>query len=114
MQQVPPSVGTTAVITAWYKTRTVVSGLWLAGLAVLYFVIVYPVAISEVPLAGYRFSFNVIDAIYAVNLAILATEWLYKLARPPMSSVGMEPVSRSNALGMASDSGSWFALAART
>jgi len=78
-----------------------VSGLWLAGLAVLYFVIVYPVAISEVPLAGYRFSFNVIDAIYAVNLAILATEWLYKLARPPMSSIGTEPVSRSNALGMA-------------
>jgi hypothetical protein len=102
VQQGPPSVATTAAITstAWYKTRTVVSGLWLAGLAGLYFVIIYPVAIAEVPYAGYRFTFNVIDAIYAINLAILATEWLYKLARPPMSSIGTEPISRSNALGM--------------
>jgi len=94
-----PSVATT-MMTAWYKTRTVVSGLWLAGLAGLYFVIVYPVAIQEVPYANYRFDFNIIDAIYAINLGILATEYIYKLVRPPASMAGTGSIGRSNGVGM--------------
>jgi len=87
-----------------------VSGLWLAALAGLYFVLVYPVAIAEVPVADYRFDFNIIAAIYAIDLGILTVEYFYKLLRPPTTLTTPAPVTKSNALGMALRTGFMLAI----
>ena len=101
MDQIRASVGSSSTaLIRWYKTRTVISGLWLASLAGLYFVLVYPVAIAEVPLADYRFDFNIIAAIYAVDLGILAVEYFYKVIRPPTTYYSPGTIGKSNALGM--------------
>lgn len=84
----------------WYKTRTVISGLWLAGLAGLYFVLVYPVAIAEVPPSDYRFTFFIIALIYAIDLGILALEWAYKVVRKPTARPAQEKVGRQGVLAM--------------
>ena len=69
-------------------------------MAVLYFVLVYPVAIAEVPPADYRFTFFFIAAIYAVDLGILSLEWLYKVVRPPRAVPPAVAMTKLNALGM--------------
>ena len=84
----------------WYASRTIVSGLWLAALAGLYFVLVYPVAIAEVPPSGYRVSFFFIAAIYAIDLGVLSVEWLYKVVRPPRAAAATGPLGRLGVLGM--------------
>ena len=91
---------TTPMMTQWYTVRTVVSGLWLASLAGMYFVLVYPVAIAEVPPSDYRFTFFWIALIYAADLGILSVDWLYKVIRPPRAAAPGGPVTRSNLLGM--------------
>ena len=88
------------VVMKWYATRTVVSGLWLAALAVLYFVLVYPVAIAEVPPSDYRFTFFIIAVIYAIDLGILSLEWLYKVVRPPKAVPVAAAMGRLGMLGM--------------
>jgi len=101
VQQIPASVATpSTAFVPLYKTRTVISGLWLAALAGLYFVLVYPVAIAEVPAADYRFDFNIIAAIYAVDLGILTVEYFYKLVRPQTSYYSPGRIGRSNAFGI--------------
>ena len=88
------------VMTQWYVIRTIVSGLWLAALAGMYFVLVYPVAIAEVPPADYRFTFFWIALIYAADLGILSIDWLYKTIRPPKPAASAGPMTRLNFLGM--------------
>ena len=70
------------------------------ALAVLYFPLVYPIAIAEVPPADYRWSFFIIAVIYAIDLGILSLEWLYKLIRPPRAIPSGGPVGRLGSLGM--------------
>ena len=98
--QSPPGQTLQPVMMKWYTTRTVISGVWLGALAVLYFVLVYPVAIAEVPPSDYRFTFFFIAAIYAVDLGILSLEWLYKVVRPPRSIPPAAATGKLNALGM--------------
>ena len=98
--QSPPGQTLQPVMLKWYTTRTVISGLWLGALAVLYFVLVYPVAIAEVPPSDYRFTFFFIAAIYAVDLGILSVEWLYKVVRPPKSIPPAAAKGKLNVLGM--------------
>jgi hypothetical protein len=71
-----------------------------AALAVLYFVLVYPVAIAEVPPADYRFTFFVIAVMYAIDLGILSLEWLYKLVRPPKAVPPAAAMTKLNGIGM--------------
>jgi hypothetical protein len=85
----------------WYTVRTIVSGLWLAALAGMYFVLVYPIAIAEVPPSDYRFTFFWIALIYAVDLGVLSVDWVYKTIRPPRPAAPGGPVTRLNLLGMA-------------
>ncbi len=111
MQQIPASVATPSTGPIWlYKTRTVISGLWLAALAGLYFVLVYPVAIAEVPLGDYRFDFNIIAAIYAVDLGILTVEYFYKVLRPPQTSYSPGAIGRSKAFGISLRTGFMLAI----
>ncbi|MDG6906413.1 MAG: hypothetical protein JRN20_11575 [Nitrososphaerota archaeon] len=84
----------------WYKTRTVISGLFLIALGVLYFVLVLPVAQAEVPPSNYRWPFSFITLIYAVDLAILAIDFFYKLAKPSKTPVAPTKVGKSDVLGM--------------
>jgi hypothetical protein len=98
--QSPPGQTLQPVMLKWYTTRTVISGIWLGALAVLYFVLVYPVAIAEVPPSDYRFTFFIIAAIYAVDLGILSIEWLYKVVRPPRAIPPATPMGKLGALGM--------------
>lgn len=84
----------------WYTVRTVVSGLWLAALAGMYFVLVYPVAIAEVPPSDYRFTFFWIALVYAADLGILSVDWLYKTIRPPKPAAAAGPMTRLSVLGM--------------
>jgi len=88
------------MMTSWYTFRTVISGLWLAALAGMYFVLVYPVAIAEVPPSDYRFTFFYIALIYAADLGILSVDWLYKTIRPPKPAAPAGPMTRLNILGM--------------
>ena len=88
------------IMTQWYTIRTIVSGLWLAALAGMYFVLVYPVAIAEVPPSDYRFTFFWIALIYAVDLGILSIDWIYKTIRPPRPAAAAGPMTRLNLLGM--------------
>jgi hypothetical protein len=88
------------VTTPWYTVRTIVSGLWLAALAGLYFVLVYPVAIAEVPPSDYRFTFFWIALIYAADLGILSLEWVYKTVKPPRPTASAGPMTRLNLVGM--------------
>jgi hypothetical protein len=67
----------------WHRERTVLAGLWLLALVGLYFVVVLPLANSEVPPDFYRFPFSFITLIYAADLTILGIDYVYKLARPP-------------------------------
>lgn len=87
-------------VTGWYTVRTVVSGLWLAGLAVMYFVLVYPVAIAEVPPSDYRFTFFWIAAIYAVDLGVLTFQWIYRTVKPPKPAAAGGPMTKLNTFGM--------------
>jgi hypothetical protein len=98
--QSPPGQTIQPMMMKWYTTRTVLSGVWLGALAVLYFILVYPVAIAEVPPADFRFSFFFIAAIYAVDLGILSLEWLYKVVRPPRAIPPAAPMTKLNALGV--------------
>ena len=98
--QSPPGQTLQPVMMKWYTTRTVISGAWLGVLAILYFVLVYPVAIAEVPPSDYRFTFFFIAAIYAVDLGILSIEWLYKVVRPPRSIPPAAATGKLNMLGM--------------
>ncbi|MDG6901410.1 MAG: hypothetical protein JRM80_05555 [Nitrososphaerota archaeon] len=88
------------VMMKWYTTRTVLSGAWLGALAIMYFVLVYPVAIAEADPSDYRFTFFVIALIYAVDLGILSLEWLYKVVRPPKAIPPTTAAGKLNALGM--------------
>jgi hypothetical protein len=85
----------------WYWIRTVVAGLFLIALAVLYFVLVLPVANAEIPPSNYRWMFQFITLVYAADISIMSIEFFYRLYRPagatpPRSS----PINRSDALGM--------------
>jgi hypothetical protein len=97
--QTPVYTGAPTVTEKWYKTRTVIAGLWLLFLVVLYFVLVLPVANAEVPPANYRFPFSFITLIYAADLTVLGIDYFYKLARRP-KPVAPERVTKSNILGM--------------
>jgi hypothetical protein len=97
--QTPVYTGTPTVTEKWYKTRTVIAGLWLLFLAVLYFAIVLPIANAEVPPASYRFPFSFITLIYAADLTILGIDYVYKLARRPKPTTP-ERVTKLNVLGM--------------
>jgi hypothetical protein len=83
----------------WYKTRTVLAGLWLVALAILYFVVVLPLADAEVPPDFYRFPFSFITLIYAADLTILGCDYVYKLVRPPKPPIP-QGVDKLNVLGM--------------
>lgn len=98
--QSPPGQTLQPVMLKWYATRTVISGMWLGALAVLYFVLVYPVAIAEVPPSDYRFTFFVIAVMYAIDLGILSMEWLYKVVRPPKAVPAAAVMSKLNTFGM--------------
>jgi hypothetical protein len=98
--QSPPGQTLQPVMLKWYTTRTVISGVWLGALAVLYFILVYPVAIAEVPPSDYRFTFFFIAAIYAVDLGILSIEWLYKVVRPPKAIPPAMAMGKLGVLGM--------------
>ena len=98
--QSPPGQTLQPVVLKWYTTRTVLSGIWLGALAVLYFALAYPIAIAEVPPSDYRFTFFFIAAIYAVDLGILSVEWLYKVVRPPRAVPPSTASGRLNALGI--------------
>ncbi len=84
----------------WYKTRTIISGLFLVGLAVLYFVVVLPVANAEIPVANYRFPFSFITLIYAVDLTVLGIEFLYRLYRPAKPAAPQGHTGKADILGM--------------
>jgi len=86
----------------WYWTRTVIAGLFLVTLAVLYFVLVLPVANSEVPLSNYRWPFQFITLVYAVDIGVLSIEYFYKLYKPGKPAPTREaPIGRWDILGMA-------------
>ncbi len=88
----------------WYKTRTVIAGLWLLALVFLYFVFVLPLADAEVPPDFYRFPFSFITLIYAADLTILGIDYVYKLARPPRPPAHHE-VHKLDVLGMVFNTG---------
>ena len=85
----------------WYWTRTVVAGLFLVALTVLYFVLVLPVANAEIPPSNYRWPFQFITIFYAIDIAILSIEFFYRLYRPAAPTPPREnPISKSDVLGM--------------
>jgi hypothetical protein len=84
----------------WYWTRTIVAGLILVGLAVLYFLLVLPVANAEVPPSNYRFPFSFITLIYAADLTILGVQFFYRIWRPAKTPPREKPVSKLDVLGM--------------
>jgi hypothetical protein len=84
---------------SWYKTRTVISGLFLLALAVLYIGIILPLA-NEVPPQNYRFPFSFETSIYVAVLAILGIHFFYRLARPAGVPAREKPVGPSEVLGM--------------
>ena len=93
-----------------YKARVVISGLFLIALGVLYFILVLPVAQAEVPPSNYRFPFSFITLIYAVDLAILAIDFFYKLAKPSKTHPAPTGVGKLDVLGMTLRSGFMLVL----
>jgi hypothetical protein len=85
----------------WYWTRTIVAGLWLVALAGLYFVLVLPIANAEPTPSNFRFPFSFITLIYAVDLAILGIDYVYKLARRPSIPPPQGHIGKLNIIGMA-------------
>ncbi len=82
-----------------YWARTILAGLVLVGLAVLYFAIILPIA-NAAPPGNFRFPFSFITVIYAVDLAILGFEFFYKLGKPPNISPSGGKVGASGIFGM--------------
>lgn len=90
-------VDTTKV--SWYKTRTVISGLFILALAILYIGVILPLA-NELPPANYRFPFSFETSIYVSVLAILGIHFFYRLARPAEIPEREKPVGLTDVLGM--------------
>ncbi|MGI0092038.1 MAG: hypothetical protein ACREBS_10040 [Nitrososphaerales archaeon] len=84
----------------WYKSRTVIAGLFLVALAVLYIVVVLPIANTPSP-QNYRFPFSFETSIYVGVLAILGIHFFYRLAKPADVPIRQNPVGKSEILGMA-------------
>ncbi len=86
----------------WYWIRTAVAGLFLVALATLYFVLVLPVANSEIPPSNYRWPFQFITLVYAVDIGVLSIEFFYRLWKPAKPTPSREsPIGRWDVLGMA-------------
>jgi hypothetical protein len=86
----------------WYWTRTALAGLLLVALAVLYFVLVLPVANAEIPPSNYRWLFQFITLIYAVDIGVLSIEFFYRLYNPAKPAPMRESaIGRWDVLGMA-------------
>ena len=83
----------------WYKTRTVIAGLFLAALAVLYIGVILPIANTPSP-QNYRYPFSFETSIYVAALAILGIHFFYRLAKPSEVPPRQNPVGRSEVLGM--------------
>ena len=85
----------------WYWTRTILSGLILVGLGVLYFVLVLPVANAAIIPSNYRWPFQFITIFYAIDLSVLGIEFIYRLGRPARPPPLREnPITKSDVLGM--------------
>jgi hypothetical protein len=84
---------------SWYKTRTVISGLFILALGVLYIGIILPLA-NEVPPGNYRFPFSFETSIYVAVLAILGIHFFYRVAMPAGVPPREKPVGASEVLGM--------------
>ncbi len=100
--QAPTTVTTipTTESKRWYWTRNVAAGLWLVFLTWLYFVFILPIANAEVPPSNFRFPFSFITVIYAVDLAILGIDYVYKLARRPAVTPSQGHVGKLDVLGI--------------
>jgi hypothetical protein len=89
-----------------YWARTILAGLILVGLALLYFVLVLPVANAAIIPSNYRWPFQFITIFYAIDLSVLGIEYIYRLgvrAKPPPPRES--PVGKSDVLGMVLRSG---------
>jgi len=84
-----------------YWTRTALAGLFLVALTTLYFVLVLPVANAEIPPSNYRWPFQFISLVYAVDIGVLSIEFFYRLWKPAKPALPREsPIGRWDVLGM--------------